>query len=178
MLFAAAALVSGSACSAPPAAPSAEEAPPPAFGLEQAIERASAAHLKLDEIERELQKRPDESTRCYLLDIRDYHLSLMGESLRVAEKEAPNDVRVMLLRAAWHFWRGEYEKALETNRRVLKVESGSRKARYNAALCLKRLGRLEEAKAECEAVLRLDPTHRAAQRLLIRVERLLARRKP
>lgn len=71
---------------------------------------------------------------------------------------------------------GQLEPALRHFAQAVELAPNEPQVRSNYALALARAGRLEDAAAQCEAALRLQPGHAAAQALLAQVRRDLAAR--
>ena len=79
-------------------------------------------------------------------------------SLAIAAQLCPEMKEYGNLLGVAHFKTGNYEKAAEAFRAVLRVDKGSAMDLANLGLCEKHLGKMEEAREHLGAALELDPS--------------------
>ena len=84
---------------------------------------------------------------------------------RAVERD-PNHAEALDYLALWRFGQGEYEGALDLYRAQATLRPDSAAVHANVAVTLYSLGRREEALVSLQRVLRLEPGHETALRLM------------
>ena len=139
---------------------------------------AVVAYKKVVELQRKREKAKTLPERRRIEGLLDFQWETYRKHLEKAEAALGKDLRVMMLRGAYWFLKGQNEKALAVYDGVIAADDTVATAHYMRARCLLRLGRLKEAKAACQKALEQAPGYRAAAMLLVEIERRIAASHP
>ncbi len=97
----------------------------------------------------------------------DWDIGTAGTRLDRALALEPEDPENHLVQAAYSSVLGQHQEAITAIRRAVELDPDSMAVRGDAGYFLLRAGRFEEAAAECEMVLRLDPKNGFARVCLL-----------
>lgn len=128
----------------------------------------------LDELQRLRELSPENFRASMALAILNEALrgdpKLTESALRRAEQLHPRHPETLSLLGRWHLKNGDPAAGIDYLERAITHSDSKADARYNFAVALQRLGRIDQARTQLNLVLAEQPDHPQATRLLQRLD--------